>query len=153
MVKNYLSRSACSSPSYASTGTRGCGVLGVHGTVPAVRWLLLCFLWPVHIFLSVVFLFLRGVSYCGVCCLCPPMWAFVQSQCSSSCCVQGADSAFDYQMSSSNLPYKAWCLAGVAMLCSLRIGVMAFRSLNPGRGTGRSGYVSHCAVIGQSESC
>lgn len=47
-------------------------------------------------------------------------------------------------MASSTYPTKAWFLAaGVAMLCSLRVGVMAFRSLNPARGSaGRSAHKS-----------
>lgn len=85
----------------------------------------------------------------------PPRMLVLQSQCGRGCCVQGADPVIDYQMSSSNLPTKAWCLAGVAMLCSLRIGVMAFRSLNPARGSRRGGYVinSHSRDTVFSESC
>lgn len=40
---------------------------------------------------------------------------------------QGAE----VEMASTNLPSRAWFLAGVAMICSLRVGVMAFRSLGP----------------------
>ncbi|CAM9823958.1 unnamed protein product [Ascophyllum nodosum] len=40
-------------------------------------------------------------------------------------------------MTSSTLPSRAWCLAGVAMVISLRIGVCAFRSFNVARSGGR----------------
>lgn len=45
-------------------------------------------------------------------------------------------------MTSSNLPSKAWFVVGVAMLCSLRVGVLAFRSLNSARSGGRRGLKS-----------